>query len=52
MIYTALLQLLGKEVERKVVIRACLHGHGGPQEGEVTRLGGVIRLSIYLITFT
>ena len=21
--------------------RACLHGGGGPQEGEVTRLGGV-----------
>ena len=27
-------------------IRACLHGGGGPQEGEVTRLGGVTRLSI------
>ena len=26
--------------------RACLHGGGGPQVGEVTRLGGVIRLSI------
>ena len=25
MIYIALLQLLGKEVEQKVVIRACLH---------------------------
>ena len=22
-------------------IRACLHGRGGPQGGEVTRLGGV-----------
>ena len=26
--------------------RACLHGGGGPQVGEVTRLGGVTRLSI------
>ena len=25
---------------------ACLHGGGGPQEGEVTRLGGVTRVSI------
>ena len=25
---------------------ACLHGGGGPQVGEVTRLGGVTRLSI------
>ena len=28
------------------VYRACLHGGGGPQVGEVTRLGGVTRLSI------
>ena len=27
-------------------LRACLHGGGGPQIGEVTRLGGVTRLSI------
>ena len=27
-------------------IRACLHGGGGPQVGDVTRLGGVTRLSI------
>ena len=27
-------------------LRACLHGGGGPQVGEVTRLGGVTRLSI------
>ena len=27
-------------------LRACLHGDEGPQEGEVTRLGGVTRLSI------
>ena len=27
-------------------IRACLHGGEGPQVGEVTRLGGVTRLSI------
>ena len=26
--------------------RACLHGSGGPQVGEVTRLGGVKRLPI------
>ena len=26
--------------------RACLHGGGGPQIGEVTRLAGVTRLSI------
>ena len=28
------------------LLRACLHGGGGPQVGEVTRLGGVTRLSI------
>ena len=36
-------------------LRACLHGGGGPQAGEVTRLGGVTRLFIYsltLMTFT
>ena len=27
-------------------LRACFHGGGGPQEGEVTCLGGVTRLSI------
>ena len=27
-------------------LRTCLHGGGGPQEGEETRLGGVTRLSI------
>ena len=27
-------------------LRACLHGGGGPQVGEVTRQGGVTRLSI------
>ena len=27
-------------------LRVCLHGGGGPQVGEVTRLGGVTRLSI------
>ena len=26
--------------------RGCLHGGGEPQVGEVTRLGGVTRLSI------
>ena len=29
-------------------VRVCLHGDGGPQVGEVTLLGGVTRLSIYL----
>ena len=28
------------------LLKACLHGGGGPQVGEVTRLGGVTRLSI------
>jgi len=35
--------------------RACVHGDGGPQVGEVTRLGGVTCLSILsliLITVT
>ena len=31
----------------EVFLRACLHGGGGPQEGEVSRLGGVTRLSIW-----
>ena len=31
--------------------RACLNGGGGPQVGEVTRLGGVIRLSIQSLIF-
>ena len=30
----------------KHLIRAYLHGGGGPQVGEVTRLGGVTRLAI------
>ena len=34
------------EKERNEKLRACLHGDGGPQVGEVTRLGGVSRLSI------
>ena len=29
-----------------LALGACLHGGGGPQVGEVTRLGGVTRLSI------
>ena len=28
---------------RPIRLRACLHGGGGPQVGEVTRLGGVTR---------
>ena len=28
------------------ILRACLHGSRGPQIGEVTRIGGVTRLSI------
>ena len=37
------LQFLSLEKAR---LRACLHGGGGPQVGEVNRLGGVTRLSI------
>ena len=33
-----------------VRFRACLHGGGGPQVGEVTRLGGVTR-SPYILSF-
>ena len=29
-----------------IILRACLHGGGGPQVGEVSRLGGVTYLSI------
>ena len=29
-----------------IIFRACLHGGGGPQVGEVTRLGGVTCLSV------
>ena len=29
----------------KLKLRACLHGGGGPQAGEVIRFGGVTRLS-------
>ena len=38
----------GKRTKRKksAWLRACLHGGGVPQIGEVTRLGGVARLSI------
>ena len=28
-------------------LRACLHGGGGPQAGELTRSGGVTPLSVY-----
>ena len=35
-----------KKKNKTYKLRACLHGGGGPQEGEVTRLGGVTRLSI------
>ena len=34
------------------MLEACLHGGGGPQVGELTRLGGVTRLSTqFLILF-
>ena len=36
----------GGACERKVWLRACLHGGGAPQVGEVTCLGGITRLSI------
>ena len=35
-----------KERNGETPLRACLHGGGGPQVGEVTRLTGVTRLSI------
>ena len=35
----------------KGFVRACLHGGGGTQVGEVTRLGGVTRVSIYNLSF-
>ena len=38
--------LKAQEAGLKHKLRACLHGGGGPQVGEVTRLGGVTRLSI------
>ena len=39
--------LLISDKAKALPIRACLHGGGGPQEGEVTRSGGVTRLSIW-----
>ena len=43
-------EITGKLVHRvenstRPYLRACLDGGGGPQAGEVTRLGGVTRLS-------
>ena len=32
-------------------LRGCLHGGGEPQVGDVTRLGGITRLSIYNLSF-
>ena len=32
-------------------VRACLHWDGGTQVGEVTRRGGVTRLSIFNLSF-
>ena len=32
-------------------LRACSHGSGGPQAGEVSRPGGVTNLSIHLSFF-
>ena len=37
--------------QRHATFRACLHGGGGPQVGEVTRLGGVTCLSISSLIF-
>ena len=34
------------ERQKSKTLKACLHGGGGPKVGEVTRLGGVTRLSI------
>ena len=43
-------EITGKPVQRvenstRPYLRACVHRGGGPQVGEVTRLGGVTRLS-------
>ena len=38
--------LLKKRILGTLSLRACLHGGGGPQVGEVTRLGRVPYLSI------
>ena len=43
-------EITGKPVHRvenstRPYLRACVDGGGGPQAGEVTRLGGVTRLS-------
>ena len=38
------------EIRAVSSVRACLHGGGGPQVGEVTRLGGVTRLSTQALT--
>ena len=34
-----------RSMKKKVALRACLHGGGGPQVAEVTRLDGVTHLS-------
>ena len=34
-----------------IALRACSHGSGGPQEGDVPRLGGVTNLSIQFLIF-
>ena len=36
----------GLTYDKAMTISACLHGGGGPQVGEVTRLSGATRLSI------
>ena len=41
----------GLLTQRYATVRACLHGGGGLQVGEVTRLGGVTRLSISSVIF-
>ena len=34
-----------KSCKKNLKLRTCLNGGGGPQVGQVTRLGGVTRLS-------
>ena len=41
-----LVRSFGITLRAVTIVRACLHGGGGPQVSEVTRLGGVTRLSI------
>ena len=36
--------------EKLMHLKACLHGGGGPQVGEVTRFGGVTHPAVHIIS--